>query len=421
MTPSTADLLAHSRALILDLQDDGGAYPASPTFSAYRGYCWLRDGSFIADAMSAIGEIDSASRFFDWCAATIERYQDRITAIVAAAESGAPLPDEAMLPTRFTFSGGLGTASWEDFQLDGYGTWLWALAEHARRHGLDLDRWSSAISATTAYLASSWMRPCYDWWEEHDERVHVSTLGCVSVGLRAGISSGALDDDLANRAGAAIQAIEALVARRGIHQGHLVKWLDADTADGSLSALLSPLGFIDARSSVGLATIKAVETELCVDGGVYRFRADTFFGGGRWPLLSCFLGLAELAAGDRPTAQHLLDWALSTAAVNGDLPEQVDGGSLLSPEHRQAWIDRWGPVAQPLLWSHAMVLRLAQALADAAPTADEGGAGSGAGDNSNECVPAEHLATSDTPIGQTADDQASGANTSDEHQGGGDQ
>jgi len=60
-----ADLAQRSVALIERLQHDGGAYPASPTFSAYRGYSWFRDGAFIADAMSAAGAVDSASRFFD--------------------------------------------------------------------------------------------------------------------------------------------------------------------------------------------------------------------------------------------------------------------------------------------------------------------------------------------------------------------
>ena len=61
------------------------------------------------------------------------------------------------------------------------------------------------------------------------------------------------------------------------------------------------------------------------------------------------------------SAQRLLDWAASTATDEGTLPEQV-AGHLLSPEHQQEWIDRWGPVANPLLWSHAMVLRLAAEL-----------------------------------------------------------
>jgi len=98
-----------------------------------------------------------------------------------------------------------------------------------------------------------------------------------------------------------------------------------------------------------------------VEGGVYRFRADTFFGGGRWPLLSCFLGLAYAAVGQRDEALRLLVWAASTATDTGMLPEQVDG-HLLAPEYREEWLERWGPVATPLLWSHAMVLRLAAEL-----------------------------------------------------------
>ncbi|PKQ14748.1 MAG: glycoside hydrolase family 15, partial [Actinobacteria bacterium HGW-Actinobacteria-8] len=68
---STTDLTEHSLAIIRILQTPEGAYPASPDFSAYRGYCWFRDGAFIADAMSACGDIDSAEAFFEWCASTI--------------------------------------------------------------------------------------------------------------------------------------------------------------------------------------------------------------------------------------------------------------------------------------------------------------------------------------------------------------
>ena len=38
-------------------------------------------------------------------------------------------------------------------------------------------------------------------------------------------------------------------------------------------------------------------------------------------------------------------------------------GHLLHPEFEQFWIDKWGPVATPLLWSHAMFLRLEAELA----------------------------------------------------------
>jgi isomaltose glucohydrolase len=56
------------------------------------------------------------------------------------------------------------------------------------------------------------------------------------------------------------------------------------------------------------------------------------------------------------------------------MPEQVPD-HLLAPSERQAWIDRWGPVAHPLLWSHAMYLRLAVELGVFEGAADGVGAG----------------------------------------------
>ena len=107
--PQLAALAASSVALIEALQDPSGAYPASPTFSAYRGYSWFRDGAFIADAMSAAGRIESASAFFDWCAAVLESQQERVNVIVDAAERGEPVPDAEMLPTRFSLDGTIGS------------------------------------------------------------------------------------------------------------------------------------------------------------------------------------------------------------------------------------------------------------------------------------------------------------------------
>lgn len=354
-------LLRQSRALITRLQEPNGAYPASPDFSAYRGYCWFRDGSFIADGASAAGEVASASAFFDWCAGVLLRHTATIERIVAAATDGSPLPDTEMLPARFTFAGDPGGDDWWDFQLDGYGTWLWAVVAHADRHGLDAQRWQPAAELTVDYLTSSWDRPCFDWWEEHAEQQHVSTLGCIAAGLTSAIDAHLVTGGRAERAREAVAAIKERLSRQGTVDGHFVKWLGSPEVDGSLSALVAPLGVIDADSDLARGTVRAVERDLLVDGGVYRFRADTFYGGGRWPLLTCFLGLAQLAIGDREAAERSLRWAAATATGDGLMPEQVDG-QLLDPTFRQEWLDRWGPVATPLLWSHGMLLRLAAEL-----------------------------------------------------------
>jgi GH15 family glucan-1,4-alpha-glucosidase len=355
---AVAALAAHSVELIKSLQHDSGAYPASPTFSAYQGYSWFRDGAFIADGMSAAGAIESASRFFDWCDRMLRERREQIAEIVAAEAAGTPLPDEAMLATRFTLDGREGDDGWWDFQTDGYGTWVWAAISHARRHGLTLDRWQQGIRLSADYLLATWSRPCYDWWEENQSEVHVSTLGCVIAGLEAAAESGALEPAPAAAARAAALEARALIAARGVHLGHLAKWLGSTEVDASLAAVIAPLGVIEATSPLGLASIRAIESALSADGGVHRYLLDTFYGGGQWPLLTCFLGLAHHAAGDRASAVRLLHWAAGTVTAEGLMPEQVDG-HLLAPERRQEWLERWGPVATPLLWSHAMLVRLA--------------------------------------------------------------
>jgi GH15 family glucan-1,4-alpha-glucosidase len=358
--PAAADheLARHSIRLLLSEQTPEGAYPASPTFSAYRGYCWFRDGSFIADAVSASGHAESADRFFDWCARVLTDRADHIRWIVAESEAGRPPAGDRMLPARFTFAGGDGTDDWWDFQLDGYGTWLWALAAHRTRHAGsagDLARWQDAVDLTVDYLIASWSRPCYDWWEEHAPHIHVSTLACIGAGLDA--VAGYVSPERATRIADAADGIRAAIDADGLSNGHLAKWLGSTAVDGSLASAIAPLGFIEATSEVARQTLAVLDAHLSVGGGVHRYLGDTFFGGGQWPLLSCFLGLAHLAAGDRAAAEGLYEWAVSTATPGGDLPEQV-GEHLIAPGMTQYWIDRWGPVATPLLWSHAMVLRL---------------------------------------------------------------
>lgn len=359
--PELARLAESSLRIILDLQDASGAFPASPTFSAYRGYCWFRDGAFIADGVSSGGAVDSANRFFDWCASILESRSGAIENIVARAESGHPVPDNEMLATRFTLAGEDGDDDWWDFQLDGYGTWLWAVAEHCRRHDVPLERWRRAIELTVDYLASSWQRPCFDWWEENPDKVHVSTLGCIAAGMRAVAESGVLDDAYTQRARDTAKSATQLILDEGVTDGHLAKWLGDSEVDASLLSIVFPLRAIESSSPLGLSTVDEINTQLNVDGGVHRYLADTFFGGGQWPLLSCMLGLVLASAGHRNRALNQLEWAAGTADEDGRMPEQVPT-HLLDPSMRQEWIDRWGPVAKPLLWTHAMYVRLAVEL-----------------------------------------------------------
>lgn len=362
--PTGDDLLAlayRSHEVITEHQHESGAYPASPTFSAYRGYAWLRDGSFTAEGISRWGDVDSADRYHDWVSRVLGARREQVDGLVADAARGVEVLLDRMLPTRFTFDGLDGSDPWWDFQTDGYGTWLWSLVAHAQRHGGDLTRWLPGIEVAVDFLAAFWDLACYDWWEEHVEHRHVSTLGAVAGGLRDIADSGVLDAERADRARAASRGAAALALSQGVADGHLVKWLGTTAVDGSLPSCIMPFRLAEPGSELAVGTLDRVAADLDVGGGVHRFRADVFYGGGQWLLLSALLGWNLAAAGDSDGALGHLRWIAAHATETGEMPEQVPD-HLLHPESRAEWIERWGEVATPLLWSHGMYLILADEL-----------------------------------------------------------
>ena len=362
MTASLAELGAlaqRSVEIITAHQDVGGAYPASPTFRVYR-YAWLRDGAFIADAMSRAGAVESAEAFFDWCAGVVARRGDRINSLVERSRHGGAVPVGDHLPTRFTLDGAEAGEEWWDFQLDGYGTWMWALDAHVRRHGRPAAELVEGVELSARYLSAFWDTPCYDWWEEHADGVHPSTLAAITAGLRAAVALG-VSAEIAAAASETIDAIGALVRKDGIVDGHLVKTLGrGPDVDASLVACAVPFGFVAPGSEVAEATYRQVVEQLAPDG-VHRYRADTYFGGGRWVLLAGFVGWYEAMTCRRDEALRRLTWMSEQADDDGQLPEQVTGAAF-DPSFTPVWEARWGPVARPLLWSHAMFITLADEL-----------------------------------------------------------
>ncbi len=364
-TPALARLADRSVALILGFQDPSGAYPASPTFSAYQGYAWLRDGSFTVEAMSRWGQVQSADRFHHWVAEVLVARAPVVRDLVAARVAGRQVRQQDMLPTRFTLAGADGSDEWWDYQTDGYGMWLWALTTHLTRHSLDVRRWLPAVRVAVDYLTTFGGDPCYDWWEEHCEHRHVSTLAAVRAGLTAVAAIQDLDVPRREAAAARAAALLDTILTDGVAAGatspHLSKWIGTDAVDASLAACIVPFGALEVSDPLARATLDRIAAQLDTDGGVHRFRADVFYGGGQWVLLSCLLGWNRAAAGDTAAGWRYLRWAAAQANDAGELPEQV-ADHLLHPQHQDEWIQRWGTVATPLLWSHAMYLILADEL-----------------------------------------------------------
>lgn len=342
---SVAGALAAMRAC----QQDNGALVASPDFAEYR-YCWLRDSSFAAYAFDRCGEHDASARYHDWVNNALHGVGAQIDLATRQREAGEAVDNRVLPPARFRLDGTVAADDWPNFQIDGYGTWLWSLGEHLRRTGRPAlpAKFQHSARRAASYLAAFALDPCYDVWEENGDGVHTSTLACAYGGLTA--AAALLDEpDLQRRA----SEVQTYVRVRATVAGRYCKSSVSTAVDASLIWLATPFGLVDSADPLFRATLQAISQELTFDGGLRRFPSDTFFGGGAWPVLTASLGWHQAAAGDRDAALRNLAWIAGHIDGRGRLGEQFGGERRLPASYRE-WVDRWGHPARELLWSHAM-------------------------------------------------------------------
>lgn len=356
------DLYQRSIEVILENQSPNGAYIASPNFPTYH-YCWFRDGSFIAHAMDAAGQHHSARHFHQWVADRINERRERVYMGLSKARSGSTLTEAEILHTRYRLDGTDGEpGNWPNFQLDGFGTWLWALNEHKKQNsgnplGQEI---MDAARLVADYLSELWSLPCYDCWEEFPDHMHPHTLAAIYGGLEAH----------AELTGQSHRAVTDLIRKQlliGAEEfGHFVKFPDSPAVDASLLGLAVPYGVVAPEHPLMLKTVEQIESTILREGGLHRYAEDSYYGGGAWILLTAWLGwyYAELANRNTdlvPRLQQKIQacrsWIEKRAGVELHLPEQV-AENLIVPSYYPIWVKRWGQVASPLLWSHAKYIIL---------------------------------------------------------------
>jgi len=356
------DLYQRSIEIILEHQSASGAYIASPNFPTYH-YCWFRDGSFTAYAMDLAGQHESAGRFHRWVAGRVNERRDLVRTALVKARSGEKLTESEILHTRYRLDGTDGEpGNWPNFQLDGFGTWLWALNEH-RKHNPEMQlsaELSDAAELVADYLGELWSLPCYDCWEEFPDHVHPHTLAAIYGGLQA-------HSELTGRSHRdATGAIRKQVMAGAEAFGHFPKFPGSPAVDASLLGLAVPYGVVAPDDSTMLKTVEYIESTILREGGLHRYAADSYYGGGAWTLLTAWLGwyyielaakCPDLAPGLRQKIRTCQSWIEACAGKDLHLPEQV-AENLNVPSHYSIWVERWGEIASPLLWSHAKYIIL---------------------------------------------------------------
>ena len=235
---------------------------------------------------------------------------------------------------------------------------------------------ANSVKKTVRYLSAVWDYPNYDCWEENPFHLHPYTLAAIYSGLKSAqkMAEFSNEKELADFSAYLLKTIHQYTLEHAVNNGHLLKSFSPpgnhqqettaqpDGVDASLLGVAIPYRMIEPSDPLICASVARIESDLHRRrGGVYRYLNDTYYGGGEWLLLSAWLGWYYAEIGDNVHAEELRQWVESQADQAGQMPEQVSS-HLLSPSNYEEWKQRWGPVAKPLLWSHAMYLILDKAI-----------------------------------------------------------
>ena len=353
------NLVEKSIEIIKSNQHLSGSFVACPNFKNYN-YCWLRDGSFIAHSLDVANESKSSLKFFNWVDDVIKKQEDKVLCVINKLNKNELIDNRDFLPTRFTLEGNTVDDEWPNFQLDGYGTWLWALCEHIKYSNKEdlIKKYNKSIKITIEYLLSCWKIPNYDCWEENGDKINPTTLSCIYGGLK---NIAVFIND--KRIPGLLNKIRNYVLKNCNVNGRLSKFEGSESIDASLLWTIIPFGMFDIRDNIILETISEIEKKLYCNGGVHRYPEDTYYGGGEWPLLSCWLGLYYLETDKIDRAEYIMRWVENQANYKGEIPEQILN-NVNRLEYIEKWNKEWGEVATPLLWSHAMYLTLRKKYED---------------------------------------------------------
>jgi GH15 family glucan-1,4-alpha-glucosidase len=366
--PEGQALAATSIRAMLDHQVSSGAFIAAREFPPYH-YSWLRDGSFTAFSLDLAGEREAAERFHRWVASAIMAIAPTVREATQRRLAGRDNVSSEMPPARFALDGSVTSDDWPNFQIDGYGTWLWALSHHVSRWdaGPLVGELGESIELAARYLEVVGQDPCFDCWEESGTDVHTSTLACVYGGLSAAsVLTGS------TRSARKAQEVADLISSSTSSTGTFAKSSAHRGVDASLLWLAVPFGAVEVDDPVMDATASVIEESLVLDSGIRRYKEDTYYGGGAWPLLTAWLGWYRASQGDLVTARRCASEVERRFDSAGRLPEQV-AGETRDPTNYLLWVGRWGEPAVDLTWSHAMYFVLWDQLNKRAPDPPPGG------------------------------------------------
>ncbi|HTK08523.1 MAG TPA: glycoside hydrolase family 15 protein [Ktedonobacteraceae bacterium] len=367
--------------LLTDSQTGGilAAPECDPDFLSCGGYgfCWPRDGAFIAHTLDRTGQHEHARAFYDWALRTQET-------------SGCWYQ-------RYYMHGAL-APTWGLIQFDEIGAIVWAMCRHIEQtddsaYGQQV---YSQLARACEYMqkeldVETGLAPVsYDLWEEREE---ISTYACActwaAFNAFAHLSSrlGSTDEanhwhEVATRFKQAIEKhlwddaqkcflrgsktrisatdVEQLRSKQLVSDSDIMTTTRAGKTtytllrdpivDTSILGLSVPFGVFSSDDPRMIATAETIARELTSPvGGIIRYKGDHYRGGNPWIICTLWLSLQYIHSGQKEQAYNLYNWALKHRTPLDLFSEQID-------QHtgKPCWVT-------PLAWSHAMFLLATEA------------------------------------------------------------
>ncbi len=358
--------------LILKTQiDHGGAIIAandsdvSERATDNYSYQWMRDGSFVANALDLAGYPEITRSYFHFCASVMHQ--------------------KGYFLQKYNPDGTLGSSwhpRWDNYrkvemvpiQEDETALVLWALWKNFEKYrdiGLIGELYHKLVVPCADFMtdfrdtATKLPKPSWNLWEDR-RGVHTFTCATVVAGLRAGANMARLfaDDEKAEvYERAASEVVAAMAEHLYSHPlGRFVRSLqsngdDSLTPDPTVDASLFGVFYFDCfnvNDEMVAGTMKAIDEVLgnkTKFGGIARFENDGYMRfsndvtGNSWFICTLWMAdyhIAKAATRDElKPALEMLKWTVERALPSGVLAEQVNPltGKELS--------------VSPLTWSHS--------------------------------------------------------------------
>ncbi|GKX28406.1 hypothetical protein SH1V18_08860 [Vallitalea longa] len=342
------DLIEKSINLIKGSQLKSGIIIGSHTHWAYK-YCFLKDNSFSVYALDIMGDYNVGDKYYDWSSKKIIELEYKIANAIKRYKNNEKLLNSDYLYSIYN-DNGIEDEQRSNFQLDGYGVWLWGICQHMKMTNQKKDVYIKSIELVAKYLECFWKSPCFGCWEEKDDRIHTSTLACICGGLQE-----AHDIIPKNEYNKIAMEIKTYILRNCVIEGRFSKYAFYDDIDSSLLFLALPFHVIELTDDRMIKTVSEIEKALLNDNGLHRYGSDSYFGGGRWINLTCWLAWYYKKVGNTSKLDILINWVENRSNGNGELPEQIID-KVLNYDYIERWKEIYGDIVCPSIWAHAMYI-----------------------------------------------------------------